>query len=225
MTKVGIRPDLHPNTMKCHEIFNDHRLPGSDCSQGKRVPLSAVPRTQHNASSKRRYSLRDCSHCSIHIVLGGFFSKHLNNPALVPLVLISAAGPSGRKYQMLQEIILRVTQRCWLQRDLSFPSSNRAALSLCLGQMSAADSVAQGGPRLPAQTTASNVSMMVSAGTSLAMHPLKALKYCCDPALIPCAVPGQMDCWALGDSTAASLGAAVPWDSSPCLLAKSERAE
>lgn len=130
MTKVGIRPDLHPNTMKCHEIFNDHRLPASDCSQGKRVPLSAVPRTQHNASSKRRYSLRDCSHCSIHIVLGGFFSKHLNNPALVPLVLISAAGPSGRKYQMLQEIILRVTQRCWLQGDLSFPSSNRAALSL-----------------------------------------------------------------------------------------------
>lgn len=87
------------------------------------VPLSAVPGTQHNASSKGSYSLRDRSHCSIHIVLGGFFSKHLNNSALVPLVLISAAGPSGRKYHMLQEIILRVTQRCWLQRDLGFPFS------------------------------------------------------------------------------------------------------
>lgn len=135
------------------------------------VPLSAVPGTQGNASSKGRYSLRGRSHCGIHIVLRGFFSKHLNNSALVPLVLISAAGPSGRKYQMLQEIILRVTQRCWLQRDLSFPSSNRAALSLCLGQMSAADSVAQDGPRLLAQTAASNVSMTVSVGTGLVMHP------------------------------------------------------
>lgn len=135
------------------------------------LPLSAVPGTQHNASSKGRYSPRDHSHCSIHTVLGGFFSKHLNNSALVPLVLISAAGPSGRKYQMLQEIILRVTQRCWLQRDLGFPSPNHAALSLCLGQMSAADSVAQDGPRLPAQTAASNVSMTVSGGAGLAMHP------------------------------------------------------
>lgn len=51
------------------------------------------------------------AHTAAFTVLGGFFSKHINNSALVPLVLISAAGPSGRKYQMLQEIILWVTQR------------------------------------------------------------------------------------------------------------------
>lgn len=33
MTKVGIRPDLHPSTMKSCEIFNGHRLPASNCSQ------------------------------------------------------------------------------------------------------------------------------------------------------------------------------------------------
>lgn len=33
MTQVGIGPDLHPTTMKCHEIFNDCRPPASNCSQ------------------------------------------------------------------------------------------------------------------------------------------------------------------------------------------------
>lgn len=84
------------------------------------VPPSAVPGTHHNAISKVGCSLRDCSPCSIHIVLGGLFSKHLNSSALVPLVLISAAGTSGRKYHMQQEIVLWVPQRCWLQRDLGF---------------------------------------------------------------------------------------------------------
>ena len=32
MTKVGIGPDLHPNTVKCCEIFNDRRLTASNCS-------------------------------------------------------------------------------------------------------------------------------------------------------------------------------------------------
>lgn len=41
MTRVGIRPDLHPKTMKCHEIFNDRRLLASSCSQ------------EENASSER----------------------------------------------------------------------------------------------------------------------------------------------------------------------------
>lgn len=33
MTKVGIRPDLHPNTTKCREIFSDCRPLASNCSQ------------------------------------------------------------------------------------------------------------------------------------------------------------------------------------------------
>lgn len=51
------------------------------------------------------------------------------------------------------------------------PSPNHAALSLCLGQMSAADSVARDGPRLLAQTTASNVSMTILARAGLVVQP------------------------------------------------------
>lgn len=33
MIKVEIGPNLHPNTMKSHEIFNDLWLLASNCSQ------------------------------------------------------------------------------------------------------------------------------------------------------------------------------------------------
>lgn len=100
----GNEPDLCPNAMEktqCHEVCKDGRPLACHCPQEERG--SSAP-------------CRLGTHCRIHAVPGGFSSRHLNNSALVRWVLISAAGPSGRKYQMLQEIILRVTQRCWLQR-------------------------------------------------------------------------------------------------------------